>query len=1165
MLDRITVDIKNFMMKRFNNESNFDGLCRELEIDAIFAGNFDERISSLIKKLERDIPNPSEELYNALLVLSPNFKQEINSLFGILSPGTGSGSPDSGEDSRQVKILSITASPEDSILYEREQEVLLDSFQNFTHNKLAIDMPDPMRSTLTEIELWLNEYQHDILILSAHGSVSGGLRLEDELGDGAAVSGMELALKLKSLKNKPLIVILSACFSGNADIQVDLASPARTIFENCEVPCVIGMKKEISNFAAIDFNKGFIDSLMEGDSAKAAFEMGRKAIAQGEALRIQDQGDMWVPRNEDSIPVLFCREDELSENLSIKDFNDSIIGHSSRPNSADFLRARYMERGFIGRRMELRGVLRKVLREKDGVVVVKGPGGIGKSAFTTRVCANLMARGYAVIPLVGSISVKDVMERLFDRAREAGISGADVMRENSSGSGDKFLWLLNNYLLRNGDGEKIAIIFDNFEDNQEESSGNTGEELRQFIGDCNKLLSNHAPVLFITTRVEIPFVRTALDLGELSPMENRKLFLNFKTLSRLSGKEIGILRRDIGANPRALALLEVIAFEEFGDKEFDLTNLDELIKEAKKIVIADSNSQEHDFTPWFIGRLVSYLGEDEVKLLKAISIYREPVEKEGLEVFGIIVSRESRKKLERFSLVEYVPRMFYVHRLTAGYVVGELFKKDELKEWRGKAGKYLFDKEDEEGHPSINDHIEAISQFREAGEFDRAFEIADVVQAFLEDRGYIYEARDILEEFLEDELEEKNRAGLFHSIGIIEQKQGNWDKALSYYNDSMKIYENLGDKSSISINLHNIGTIDQQKGNHERAITFFQKSLKINEELGNKSSISGSLHQIGLLHQYKGDYEQAITFYQKSLKINEELGNKSRISDSLLQIGIIYQKKGDYEQAITFFQKSLKINEELGNKSRISNTLHQIGMIHQQKKDYEQAITFYQKSLSIKEELGDKNGISITLHQIGIIYQKKGDYEQAITFYQKSLKISKELGNKYGIANSKGQIGFLKLELEKYTEALDDLTEAYLLCEKLGTPEIEIVRNGILEAKNHINEKDFKEILNQAGIDPEKLPQEEETDFLKMFTILALQDGAKAAEAIRKIVNGISEEAQETEKVKFILTYFQFLLELATAENKKEFVEKADPNMVETMLKYMKEYVEEHTEEPTET
>ncbi|MCP4129997.1 MAG: hypothetical protein GY754_03165 [bacterium] len=89
----------------------------------------------------------------------------------------------------------------------------------------------------------------------------------------------------------------------------------------------------------------------------------------------------------------------------------------------------------------------------------------------------------------------------------------------------------------------------------------------------------------------------------------------------------------------------------------------------------------------------------------------------------------------------------------------------------------------------------------------------------------------------------------------------------------------------------------------------------------------------------------------------------------------------------------------------------------------------------------------------------------------------------------------------------------------------------------------------------------EKTDPLELLTLNAYEGSEGTKERIQEIINAFPEEARETEEGKLIFAYLQFLLELATAENRQEFLKKADPDMVKIMLQYMSE----PTEEPAET
>ena len=55
-------------------------------------------------------------------------------------------------------------------------------------------------------------------------------------------------------------------------------------------------------------------------------------------------------------------------------------------------------------------------------------------------------------------------------------------------------------------------------------------------------------------------------------------------------------------------------------------------------------------------------------------------------------------------------------------------------------------------------------------------------------------------------------------------KKGEWDKALEFYEKSLKIYQKLGDKQGISSSYNNLGLLYKDKGEWDKALEFYEKS-----------------------------------------------------------------------------------------------------------------------------------------------------------------------------------------------------------------------------------------------------------------------------------------------------------------------------------------------------
>ena len=245
-------------------------------------------------------------------------------------------------------------------------------------------------------------------------------------------------------------------------------------------------------------------------------------------------------------------------------------------------------------------------------------------------------------------------------------------------------------------------------------------------------------------------------------------------------------------------------------------------------------------------------------------------------------------------------------------------------------------------------------------------------------------------------LEDRRQMAIWiHNLGILKQKRGDYDQARKLYQQSLEILKEFGDMSGVSKSLHQLGMLNQNIGDYDLARKYYQQSLEINQQLGDKSSLSKSLHQLGMLNQNIGDYDLARKYYQQSLEIFNEFGDMSGMSKSLHQLGLVNQNTGDYDQARKYYQQSLEINQQLGDRSSVSKSLYQLGLLAQITEDYEEARKLYQQSLEINQQLGDSRGIALTLAQLALLEEKVGNILAALNLIHKAETIFQDLRSPY--------------------------------------------------------------------------------------------------------------------------------------------------------------------------
>ncbi|MFW9997823.1 MAG: tetratricopeptide repeat protein, partial [Candidatus Odinarchaeota archaeon] len=273
------------------------------------------------------------------------------------------------------------------------------------------------------------------------------------------------------------------------------------------------------------------------------------------------------------------------------------------------------------------------------------------------------------------------------------------------------------------------------------------------------------------------------------------------------------------------------------------------------------------------------------------------------------------------------------------------------------------------------------------------------------------------------------RAMLIHQKGRYYIQKGDYSRSLKYYQQSLSIREELGNKDEIADSLHNIGTCYWYKGELTQGLEYLQQGLALRKELDNKLDIAGSLNNIGIIYHQKGELNQALEYYQQSLALKKLFSNKSGIANTLNNIGIIYHQKGELSQALEYYQQSLKLRKELDNEQDIAESLNNIGLIYKDKGELDEALDHLQDCLVIFQKLDDKQNIAETLNNIGVLYSQKNMLEQALDYLQKSLHQKMAIGGNVSLAYTLSGLITISTEMSSldrarhYLQQLQDINK----------------------------------------------------------------------------------------------------------------------------------------------
>lgn len=275
------------------------------------------------------------------------------------------------------------------------------------------------------------------------------------------------------------------------------------------------------------------------------------------------------------------------------------------------------------------------------------------------------------------------------------------------------------------------------------------------------------------------------------------------------------------------------------------------------------------------------------------------------------------------------------------------------------------------------------------------------------------------------------------------------------------------------------GITNHIQGNYYRAIKYYNLGLKIAEKYGNKRQIASSLNNIGIIYKEQEDYDKALEYFLKSFKLKKEIGDKTGLTNAIGNIGSIYSIKQEHGKALDYFNRGLQIQEEVGNKRIIAGFLNNIGSIYMSQKEYEKGLNYINRSLVLRREIRDVQGEASCLTNIGELYYKQGKHNRAIEHFIGAYEIAKESGLIHQTVASTGGLYKAYSDMGDAKNALKMLEENIVAQDSIRNSknQQEIIRQEfkyqyekqhLADSLSYAKEKELKEVEHQVKLQKEQ-------------------------------------------------------------------------------------------------
>ena len=884
-------------------------------------------------------------------------------------------------EARQLRVLFMATDPEDvqpKLEFEQEEAKILADTRDF-----AVDLRVEESGCVSELgKVWgryFNDF--DVFHLTGHASITPAeaeknptpnpspqarrgedleantpyFVTETEIGDRHETTAAELAEVFRF--RFPKLVFLSGCRTGQAPDKGAVPSMAEALIAQ-GARAVLSWGRPVEDRTATAAAAHLYGKLAAGYQLAEALastyqQLFKQNVRDWHLLRLYIQGECPGAL----VEVLGDLPPSAPE-PAYQQFLD--------PDTQQVRVAKPSE--FVGRRRTLQRCL-KAIRTSLGVLI-HGLGGVGKSTVTARLLERMV--GYHRLVNFRELDEDKLLKTLAEQCTSE--RGHEILNGKLP-----LMQRLTKFLIEglNTKEQRFAFVLDDFEANLELRNGVylLQPQVVNVLLALLKAIQNsqlpHKVIITCRYNFQLSELNHRLYRESLGALGGADLIKKYNRLNSFNGSLVidaelqKLAKKAADGNPRLLEWLDKILSENIAD------NLATILI---KMEVAEEKFRENILAEELLKQQTPALRQMLGKLL----VYELPVVQAAISpICEDISSWESHKqRAEILGLLEVTltnngERLYRVPRILspllenptpnpspqAGRGTG-IYEEGLYKQ----AAQILYRLWWEEAEGATEAQRLEIHRLALLGKDE---EIAGKIASSLANRLWHESRFREAIHLCKSTLEITKNHSVLKEIAYCEHQMGEVDRALNYYEQALNLCP-AEDEAELASIYHYLGMLKDDKGEVDEAIALYNQSLEIFERIGNVQGKAATLHELGILYANKGEVDEAIALYNQSLEITERIGNVQTKAATLHELGRIYAKKGEVDEAIALYNQSLEIEERIGNVQGKAMTLWCLGDLAEQQGEYTKAISYLQPALEILQRLKspDAEGVSASLDRI---------------------------------------------------------------------------------------------------------------------------------------------------------------------------------------------------------
>lgn len=205
-------------------------------------------------------------------------------------------------------------------------------------------------------------------------------------------------------------------------------------------------------------------------------------------------------------------------------------------------------------------------------------------------------------------------------------------------------------------------------------------------------------------------------------------------------------------------------------------------------------------------------------------------------------------------------------------------------------------------------------------------------------RGNILEFRTRLERALERSTEPSPlRAKALNAAGVLSNMLADFDATRRYHESALEIARQFNEKHHMAMALFGLGDVATLRGDEDEAESHYLEAERLYTELDQARGIATAQTNLGNLYWKQGKFQEALKINEAARRLYEAVGDQRGLAWSYTNVGRLSAELREYGHAAANLSQAMALYDLIGDRAGIAETLEGYALINVGIRDYARA------------------------------------------------------------------------------------------------------------------------------------------------------------------------------------------------------------------------------------